>query len=86
MHEMSIAFEVCRIARERVGEEGCGRIVEVGLDVGDASGVEADNLVFWLQILLSEAPFDRAHPSVRRVEGSVLRVSYLEVEDGNPED
>ncbi len=86
MHEMSIAHEVCRIAREKMGEDGCARIVAVGLDVGDSSGIEADNLTFWLEILLSEAPFRRARPRVERVEGDVLRVSYLEVDDGDPED
>lgn len=86
MHEMSIAMEVCRITREQVGDEWCGRVLEVGLEVGDESGIEADNLLFWLEILLTEPPFHRARPGLRRVPGDVLRVTHLEVEDGNPED
>jgi Zn finger protein HypA/HybF involved in hydrogenase expression len=83
---MSIAHEVCRITRERVGAEGCERVVEVGLEVGNDSGIEADNLLFWLEILLTEPPFRLARPSIRRVPGDVLRVTHLEVEDGDPED
>jgi Zn finger protein HypA/HybF involved in hydrogenase expression len=86
LHEMSLAHEVCRIAQDRVGEEGCGRILEVGLEVGDDSGIEADNLLFWLEILLTEPPFRTARPSLCRVPGDVLRVTHLEVEDGDPED
>ncbi len=86
MHEMSIAQEVCRITQEKVGSEGCGRVVEVGLEVGDESGVEADNLLFWLEILLSEPPFAGARTAVQRVEGTALRVSYLEVRDADSSD
>jgi len=86
VHEMSLAYEVCRIARDQVGEGGCGRVLKVGLEVGDRSGIEADNLLFWLEILLTEPPFREARPSLRRVPGDVLRVTHLEVEDGDPED
>ena len=86
MHEMSIAMEVCRITREKVGAEGCGAGVAVGLEVGDESGVEADNLLFWLEVLLGEPPFAGARPVIRRVTGNTLRVSYLEVKDGDSSD
>jgi Zn finger protein HypA/HybF involved in hydrogenase expression len=79
---MSIAQEICRIAREQVGEEGCPRVVSVGIEIGPFSGVEPDNLVFWLEILLGEPPFNGAVPLIHPVDGDVLRVSYLEVEDG----
>lgn len=79
---MSIAQEICRITRDQVGEEGCARVVRVGIEVGPFSGVEPDNLVFWLEILLGEPPFTGAEPRVHPAEGDVLRVSYLEVEDG----
>jgi Zn finger protein HypA/HybF involved in hydrogenase expression len=86
MHEMGIAQEVCRIAREQVGAEGCAGVVEVGLEVGDQAGVEPDNLLFWLDILLGEPPFSGARPAIRLVGGDVLRVSYLEVRDGDSPD
>ncbi len=86
MHEMGIAQEVCRITRERVGEEGCARVVEVGVEVGDKAGVEPDNLLFWLEILLTESPFAGARPRILRTDGDDLRLSYLEVRDGDTAD
>jgi len=83
---MSIAQEICRITREQVGVEGCARVVRVGIEVGPFSGVEPDNLVFWLEILLGEPPFTGAEPLIHPAEGDVLRVSYLEVEDVEPGD
>ena len=86
MHEMSFAQEICRITLERVGLKGCSQVVVVGVEVGNDSGVEADNLLFWLEILLKEDPFRQAAPVIHRVEGEVLRLGYLEVEDGGSED
>ena len=86
MHEMSIAQEICGIARDTVGEDEVSRVVTVGVEVGSDSGVEADNLLFWLEILLKEDPFEGATPVLERVEGDSLRVSYMEVKDAGPED
>ena len=86
MHEMSIALEVCRIAEQQVGSGAAGRVVAVGLDVGDDAGVEVSSLEFCLESLLSEPPFDGATPVITRLPGDTLRVSYLEVDDGRPDD
>jgi Zn finger protein HypA/HybF involved in hydrogenase expression len=86
MHEMSIAMEVCSIAENHVPQEQLGNVVEVGLEVGDRAGVEVDNLEFCLEVLLTSPPFRAAKPVIVRVEGDVLRVSYLEVDDGRPDD
>ena len=83
---MSVALEVCSIAERHVPSEQVTRIVEVGLEVGDDAGIEADNLQFWLETLLSSPPFKDARPVIIRVPGDVLRVSYLEVDDGSPDD
>lgn len=86
MHEMSLATEICRITAEQVGEEEAGRVVEVGVEVGDDAGVEPDSLLFWLEILLQEPPFRAALPRIHRVKGSTLSVSYLEVRDDDSTD
>ena len=85
MHEMSIALNVCRIAVERVGQEKLPHVVAVGLEVGFDSGVDADNLEFWLEVMLSEPPFAGARPVIERRGGDVLRVSYLEIDDDREE-
>jgi Zn finger protein HypA/HybF involved in hydrogenase expression len=86
VHEMSLALEVCRIAEEQVGIHLLPRVLEVGVRVGDDSGVEPDNLEFCLEALLSRPPFGRARPALEHCPGDELRLSYLEVEDDDPED
>ncbi len=83
---MSVALEVCRIAEAHVGREGLARVVEVGLEVGDDAGVELGSLEFCLEALLTHPPFAGARPALMRVGGDALRVTYLEVEDGDPHD
>lgn len=86
MHELSIALEVCRMTEERVGRQALDKIVAVGLEVGDQSGVEADNLAFCLGALLTAPPFAGAKPVIERAAGDVLRLTYLEVDDARSDD
>jgi Zn finger protein HypA/HybF involved in hydrogenase expression len=83
---MSIALEVCRITEGCVGRDALPRVLEVGVVVGDDAGVEPDNLEFCLEALLSRPPFGRARPVLERIRGDDLSVSYLEVDDGRPDD
>ena len=85
MHEFSVAIEVCRMAEERLGATA-PQLRAVGLEVGDASGLEADNLIFCLDALLTQPPFGHARSTVRRLPGDELRLDYLEVEDDGPND
>jgi Zn finger protein HypA/HybF involved in hydrogenase expression len=86
MHEMSLALEICRIAEHQAGPGGAGRVVAVGVEVGDNAGVEVSSLAFCLEELLAQPPFVKARPVIDRRYGDVLRVSYLEVDDGRPDD
>lgn len=81
MHEMSIAMEVCRIAQDYVGFDALPRVREIGLVVGERSGVEPDSLLFCLETLLGQPPFDGAKPAMEMTPGDELRVSYLDVDD-----
>lgn len=82
---MSIALEIGRIAEEQAGD-AAGHVITVGVDVGDQAGVEPGNLAFCLEAVLSTPPFRRARPAIERCSGDVLRVTYLEVDDGRPDD
>jgi Zn finger protein HypA/HybF involved in hydrogenase expression len=68
------------------GLEQLPNVVEVGLEVGDDAGVEFDSLEFCLEAVLMSPPFNHAKAVINRVSGDVLRVSYLEVDDGRPND
>lgn len=86
MHEMSIALEVCRIAEATAGPGEAERVVTVAVDVGEDAGVEISSLAFCLETLLAQPPFRGARPVLNRLTGDVLRVAYLEVDDGRPND
>ena len=86
MHEMSIAMEICRMAEERLTPEQVAQLTEVGVEVGDDSGLEPENLQFCLEALLMHPPFTGAKPVIRRSSGDALRLDYLEFDDGRPDD
>ena len=86
MHELSIALEICRMAEERLSPVQVAQLVEVGVEVGDDSGLEPENLAFCLEALLQQPPFAGARPVIRRTAGDALRLDYLEIDDGRPDD
>ncbi len=86
MHEMSLALEVCRIAEGQVGLDRLPQVTEVGLLVATEAGIEIQNFRFCLEALLTAPPFVNAKPALERCPGDDLRVTYLEVDDGSPED
>lgn len=86
MHELSLALEVCRITERQVGRDRLADVVKVGLEVGRDSCIETANLEFCLQALLTHPPFRRGWPEVEDVSGEDVRISYLEVDDGDSHD
>lgn len=86
MHELSVALEICRLAERSAGAAGPAAVRVVAVDVGDDSGLEPDNLRFCLEALLSSPPFGAARPVLQPMAGTDLRVAWLEVDDGRPDD
>ena len=74
------------MAEARLTAEQVPQLVEVGIEVGDDSGLEPENLRFCLEALLQQAPFRGARPMIRRTSGDALRLDYLEMDDGRPDD
>jgi len=85
MHEMSLAMEIGRIAEDTLGDRS-RQLVTVAVDVGDDAGVEPSSLEFCLEAVFAVPPFAGAKPAILRCTGDVLRVAYLEVDDGRPDD
>lgn len=81
-----MALEIRRMAEERLVPEDWPRLVAVGLEVGEASGLEPENLRFCLDAVLREPPFTGARPVIATPPGDALRLTYLEVDDGRPDD
>ncbi len=60
MHEMGVAEEVRRIAREAVADRGPGRLTKVRLAVGELAAVEPDLLAFAWEALVKGSPDEGA--------------------------
>jgi Zn finger protein HypA/HybF involved in hydrogenase expression len=86
VHELSVALEVCRIAEQRLNPTDLPLLITVGVEVGHDAGVEPDNLRFCLEALLAAPPFAGAQPVITRLPGDVLRLAYLELDDGSTDD
>ena len=82
---MSMALEIGRIAEEKLGERS-PQLVTVAVDVGDDAGVEPSSLEFCLEAVFAVPPFTGARPEILRCTGDTLRVAWLEIDDGRPED
>jgi Zn finger protein HypA/HybF involved in hydrogenase expression len=82
MHEMSLAMEIARIAEVKLGADA-PQLVTVAVDVGDAAGVEPSSLEFCLEAVFATPPFAGAKPYLIPCSGDVLRVAYLEIDDGS---
>lgn len=85
MHEMSVAVEICRMVEERLDPSALEQLVAVGVELGDDAGLEPANLAFCLEALLAAPPFAGARPVFLPAPGDTLRLSYLEVDDGRPD-
>jgi Zn finger protein HypA/HybF involved in hydrogenase expression len=85
MHEMSVALEVGRLVEVELGRHP-GRLLSVGVMLGEDSGFEPESLAFCLEAVLAHPPFDGARPVLNRVPGDVLRLEFLEIDDDRPDD
>ena len=74
-------MEIARIAEVKLGP-AAPQLVTVAVDVGDTAGVEFSSLEFCLEAVFATPPFTGAKPHIMRCAGDVLRVAYLEVDDG----
>jgi len=86
VHELSLALEVCRMAGDVLERAGGVSISAIGVEVGEDAGVELDNFRFCLDTLITEPPFREARAELLPAPGDTLRLTYVEVEDGRPDD
>ena len=86
MHELSLALEVCRLAEEVMIRERGVAVRSLGVEVGRDAGVELDNFRFCLDAIMQEPPFVGGSAEYLPAAGIDLRLTYLEVDDGRPDD
>ncbi len=85
MHELSLALEVERLARAALPPDAA-KVLAVGVEVGDDAGIEPENFRFCLDALLAGPPFFGARAELIPCAGPRLRLAWVEVDDGRPDD
>jgi len=85
VHELSLALEVCRIAELNAVPRPASAVRTVAVEVGEDAGIEVENFRFCLEALLVEPPFSGARLTILPRPGDDLKVTYLEVDDGRPD-
>ncbi len=58
MHELAIAQAILDRARAASERNGGGRVLKIGLRIGEISGVEADALSFGIEALCKDTPLE----------------------------
>jgi Zn finger protein HypA/HybF involved in hydrogenase expression len=86
VHELSLALDVGRMASEIAEREGAVAVRAVGVEIGSDAGVELENFRFCLETVLLEPPLTGARAVLLAAPGDDLRLAFVEVEDGRPDD
>jgi hydrogenase nickel incorporation protein HypA/HybF len=69
VHELSLAQSIVDIVQSAASANGRGRVMTVGVRVGELSGVVVDSLTFCFSAITAGTP----------LEGAVLRVDHVPV-------
>jgi hydrogenase nickel incorporation protein HypA/HybF len=69
MHELSLATEVIELARREAAKNNVSTILEIQIEVGDLSGVEADAFQSALELIVKDTILENAVLHVIRTTG-----------------
>ena len=67
MHELSLASSILDTVRAEAARHGGGRVVKVGLRLGEFSGVEQDSLCFCFEALVKDSELEPLALEIERV-------------------
>jgi len=70
MHEFSLALEVVSLAGRELARQEARSIMEIIIEVGDLSGVEADAFESALGLLTRDSVLENAGIRIRRTQGT----------------
>jgi hydrogenase nickel incorporation protein HypA/HybF len=69
MHELTLAMEVIRIAGSEADKKMANSILEIDIEVGDLSGVEADAFKSALELLSRDSVLNETRINIMRSPG-----------------
>ena len=72
MHEMSIALGIVDIATKTCHQAQKGKVSEIGLEIGELSGVQYDALEFVWPLAVEGTVLEHADRIIDRVQGEAI--------------
>jgi hydrogenase nickel incorporation protein HypA/HybF len=85
MHELGIANSVLEAVQKEMARRPRARLTKVGLRIGEFSGVEESSLRFCFEVLVRDTEMRSAVLDIERGSRDELDLSYLEVEEDEPD-
>ena len=85
MHELGIANSVIEAVREEMARRPGARLKKVGLRIGEFAGIEDSSLRFCFDVLVRDTELRAASLEIERSSRDELDLSYLEVEEDEPD-
>ena len=85
MHELGIANSVLEAVQKEMTRRPGARLTKVGLRIGEFSGVEESSLRFCFEVLVRDTEMRSAVLDIERGPRDELDLSYLEVEEDEPD-
>jgi hydrogenase nickel incorporation protein HypA/HybF len=85
MHELNLATSVIEIVRKEMARRPPARITKIGLRIGKFAGIDDSSLRFCFEVLVRDTEFRNASLDIARSSRDELDLSYLEVEEDEPD-
>lgn len=85
MHELGIASAVIDTVREEMARRPPARLTRIGLRVGEFAGIDDSSLRFCFEVLVRDTEFPGAALEIERGSRDELDLSYLEMEEDEPD-
>jgi hydrogenase nickel incorporation protein HypA/HybF len=85
MHELGIANSVIETVRKEMARRPRARVSKIGLRIGEFAGIDDSSLRFCFDVLVRDTEFRAASLDIERGPRDELDLSYLEVEEDEPD-
>ena len=85
MHELGIASSVIEAVQKEMARRPGARLTKIGLRIGEFSGIDDSSLRFCFDVLIRDTELRAASLDIEHGSRDELDLSYLEVEEDEPD-
>jgi hydrogenase nickel incorporation protein HypA/HybF len=85
MHELGIANSVIEAVQKEMARRPGAHLSKIGLRIGEFAGIDDSSLRFCFEVLVRDTELRAASLDIERGSRDELDLSYLEVEEDEPD-